>query len=56
MLELAKLLFKAAGEGYSLESVALKAVFTLCSLALQEPSRKSKDNDHIILFGEVDGW
>ena len=31
VLELARL-FRAAGEGFSLESIALKAAFTLCSL------------------------
>jgi len=46
VLELATL-FKAAGEGSSLERIALKEVFTLCLLALQKPSRKSKDKDHI---------
>ena len=46
VLELARL-FQAAGEGSSLESIALKAVFTLCSLVLQKPARNSKNKDHI---------
>ena len=46
VLELASL-FRTAGEGSSLESVAMKAAFTLCSLVLQKPSRNSKSKDHI---------
>ena len=46
VLELARL-FRAAGEGSTLERIALKAVFMLCSLVLQKPSRTSKSKDHI---------
>ena len=46
VLELARL-FRVAGKGSSLESVALKAAFTLCFLVLQKPSRNSKSKDHI---------
>ena len=46
VLELARL-FRAAGEGSALEGIALKAAFTLCSLALQKPSQSSKSKDHI---------
>lgn len=46
VLEIARL-FRAAGEGSSLESITLKAAFTLCSLVLQKPARNSKKKDHI---------
>ena len=39
-------LFRAAGEGSALESIALKAAFTLCSLVLQKPSRNFKGRNH----------
>ena len=37
----------SVGEGSALESIALKAVFVVCALALQKPSRNSKERDHI---------
>jgi len=40
-------LFHAAGEGSTLECIALKTAFTLCSLVLQKPSKTSKSKDHI---------
>ena len=43
--ELAKL-FRSVGEGSALELIALKAVFVLCILVLQKPSRNSKERDH----------
>ena len=46
VLELARL-FQAAGEGSTLESIALKAAFTWCALVLQKPSRTSKNKDHV---------
>ena len=46
VVELARL-FRAAGEGSTLECIALKAAFTLCSLVLQKPSRSSKSKDHV---------
>ena len=46
MSELAKL-FHSVGEGLALELIALKAVFVLCILVLQKPSRNSKERDHI---------
>ena len=46
VLELGRL-FCAAGEGSTLECIALKAVFTLCSLVLQKPSRTSKSKHHV---------
>ena len=45
--ELARL-FHAVGEGSSLESIALKAVFVVCVLLLQKPSRTFKPKDHSI--------
>ena len=39
-------LFRAVGEGSSLESIALKAVFVACVLLLQKPSRTSKPKDN----------
>ena len=44
--ELARL-FRSVGEGSALESIALKAVFVVCALVLQKPSRNSKERDHI---------
>ena len=38
MLELARL-FRSAGEGSSLELIALKAAFTFCVLVTQKPTR-----------------
>ena len=56
VLELARL-FQAAGKGYSLESIALKAAFTLCSLVLQKPAHNSKNKDHIsCLERRIDKW
>ncbi|XP_065902627.1 uncharacterized protein [Dysidea avara] len=49
VLELARL-FRAVGEGSSLESVALKAIVVVCILLLQKPSRTSKDKDHTLLL------
>ena len=46
VLELARL-FRSAGEGSSLESIALKAAFTFCTLVTQKPTRTSKSKDHI---------
>ena len=46
VLELARL-FRAAGEGSTLECIALKAAFILCSLVLLKPSKTSKSKDHI---------
>ena len=46
VFELARL-FRAAGEGSALESIALKVAFTLCSLVLQKPSRTSKSKEHV---------
>ena len=46
VLELARL-FRSAGEGSSLESIALKAAFTFCILVTQKPTRTSKSKDHI---------
>ena len=46
MPELARL-FRSAGEGSSLESIALKAAFTFCTLVTQKPTRTSKSKDHI---------
>ena len=43
--ELARL-FRAVGEGSSLESIALKGVFVACVLLLHKPSRTSKPKDH----------
>ena len=44
--ELARL-FCSVGEGSALESIALKAIFVVCALVLQKPSRNSKERDHI---------
>ena len=44
--ELARL-FRSVGEGSALESIALKAVFVICALVVQKPSRNSKERDHI---------
>ncbi|XP_065918834.1 uncharacterized protein [Dysidea avara] len=49
VLELARL-FRAVGEGSSLESVALKEIVVVCILLLQKPSRTSKDKDHTLLL------
>ena len=46
--ELAWLFRAAVGEGSSLESIALKAVFVVCVLLLQKPSCASKPKDHSI--------
>ena len=40
-------LFRSAGEGSALESIALKAVFVVCALVLRKPSHNSKERDHI---------
>ena len=40
-------LFHSVGEGTALESIALKAIFVVCALVLQKPSRNSKERDHI---------
>jgi len=40
-------LFRAAGEGSTLEGIAIKAALTLCSLTLQKPSRNSKEKHHV---------
>ena len=46
MLELARL-FRSAGEGSSLEWIALKAAFTFCILVTQKPTRTSKSKDNM---------
>ena len=46
VLELARL-FRSAGEGSSLESIALKATFTFCILVTHKPTHTSKSKDHI---------
>ena len=46
VLELAWL-FRSAGEGSNLESIALKAAFTFCTLVTQKPTHNSKSKDHI---------
>ena len=46
VLELARL-FRSAGEGSSLESIALKAAFTFCTLVTQKPTRTSNSKDHV---------
>ena len=45
VLELSRL-FRAYAEGSALESIALKAGLTMCTLLLQKPSRTSKSKDH----------
>jgi len=45
VLELARL-FRSAGEGSNLESIALKAAFTFCTLVTQKPTHTSKSKDH----------
>ena len=45
VLELSRL-FRAYAEGSALESIALKAALTMCTLLLQKPSRTSKSKDH----------
>ena len=52
LAELARL-FRAVGEGSSLESVALKAIFVVYILLLQKPSRISKDKDHTL---QLEQW
>ena len=44
--ELAKL-FRSVGEYSTLESIASKAIFVVCTLVLQKPSYNSKERDHI---------
>ena len=46
MLELARLLL-SAGEGSTLELIALKAAFTFCVLVTQKPTHTLKSKDHI---------
>ena len=46
--ELARL-FRAVGEGSSLKSIALKAIFVVCVLLLQKPSHTSKSSKFVKL-------